>query len=613
MNKKNVTKASSREQIGKWTQATLIFIKKILRWRWLGVVIIAAATIGMFWNVIPKIATYNMDGDAMFNAWTLSRNHHCILLQGCPNYVDGNIFFPQKDTMLYSETQLSAGLLTLPLYFINDNPLFANNVWTILSMFFSGWFMYLLARRLSRGNEVFAIASGLVFEFAPYKMVGLVHLQNLSIFWLPLIILLIINYASKPRKRTLIGLLLACVMLFYASWYQMAFAIVAIVLTLLGIGLFKLAPWRRIGWLSATVVLAVLSTLPLALQYVQFSKESGAKYSLVDQTFYSSSVADYFIPSSTTLEGQWIHKADPDLVERYNSDSTSYHGFILYIAAAVVIILGIVYRKRDEVWRYVHRWSMIAGGLILAGVTMSLGPLLKLRDSISYSLPSGDRFIELAVPLPYIIVDVLLPQLSFIRAIGRSTVIVLFALCIILALLPLVLAKVRKKSLRIGIVVAILAVIFIELMPYRPLGITKNPYFNNMTIPAAYTYIRDTPEIDNIVVLAADNKYPGSKEEPKNKIPRITTFEQVMWAGYHNKNIFNGYSGYFPPGYNETLEDFIDFSKADIPKMQQLGIKYILVDTLLSTSDPTLDERVAEAAESSVYKDSRFVLVKISE
>lgn len=593
----------------------LSFLKKAFKKHWLGALIITAATLFFFWSFLPRLATYNAGGDAMFNAWTLARNHHCLLMQGCPDYADGNIFFSNENSMLYSETQLSAGLLTLPLHFINDSPIFSYNVWTILSMFFSGLFMYLLAMRLSKGNKLFSIASGLVFQFAPYKAVSLIHLQNLSIFWLPLIILFIVCYAQKPKRRYLVGLLISCVLLFYASWYQMVFALAGIAVVLLGIGIFKIAKWRKVGLMAATVFVAIIATLPLAIQYINFSKQDEAKYGLLEQTTYSSSVADYFIPPTSTLEGKWVQQ-NIDIgykIERFNADSSSYHGLILYVVGFAVILLGIIFRKRDEIWKYIHRWSIVAGGVILAGLIISLGPLLKVFDKISYPLVNGGHTVDLTIPLPYIIVDILLPQLSFIRAIGRSTVLVLFGLCIILALLPLLLPKVRNKVLRIGIVVVILAAIFVELMPYRPLGITNNPFYKNATIPAAYTYIKDSPEVDNIVILAADYDYPGSKGEPPHKIPRYTAHEQVLWAGYHNKNIFNGFSGYFPERYNVTLEDFIDFKPDDIPKMEQVGLEYILVDKLLSKLDPELDQKVAEATATKVYEDERFSLYKISE
>src|ERR1700722_8856544 len=142
--KNSLKKALSKKEIKNITK----------RWRasWTGVVVILILTIIFFWPIIIRMGSYSPGGDAAFNAWTLARDQHCILRENCPSYLNGNIFFPHKDTMLYSETQLSAGFLTLPLFLINQNPIFSYNVWTILSMFFSGLFMFYLARYLSRGN-----------------------------------------------------------------------------------------------------------------------------------------------------------------------------------------------------------------------------------------------------------------------------------------------------------------------------------------------------------------------------------------------------------------------------------------------------------------------------
>jgi len=53
----------------------------------------------------------------MFNAWTLARDHHCILHQACSNYSNGNIFYPNKDSMLYSETQYQRGSNTTTAFY----------------------------------------------------------------------------------------------------------------------------------------------------------------------------------------------------------------------------------------------------------------------------------------------------------------------------------------------------------------------------------------------------------------------------------------------------------------------------------------------------------------
>src|SRR3954465_10887800 len=91
-------------------------LQVFFRRTWVGLLVITLATVIFFAPLIVQISSYSEGGDAMFNAWTLARDQHCILHEGCSHYSDGNIYFPNKDSMLYSETQLSAGLLTLPLH-----------------------------------------------------------------------------------------------------------------------------------------------------------------------------------------------------------------------------------------------------------------------------------------------------------------------------------------------------------------------------------------------------------------------------------------------------------------------------------------------------------------
>lgn len=97
------------------------------------------------------MGSYIDGGDAMFNAWTLSRNHHCIMRENCTDYTDANIYFPNKDTMLYSESQLSAGLLTLPIYAISKNPIVTYNFWTIMSFFWLAYLCTFWQNTLARG------------------------------------------------------------------------------------------------------------------------------------------------------------------------------------------------------------------------------------------------------------------------------------------------------------------------------------------------------------------------------------------------------------------------------------------------------------------------------
>lgn len=589
-----------------------LYIADFFGRHWKGTAIIVVLTLVFFWPLITRISTYSVGGDASFNAWTLARNQHCILQQECPNYADGNIYFPHKDTMLYSETQLSAGLLTLPLYFINDNPLFSYNVWTILSVFFAAWFTYLLVKRLSRGNEVVSVVAGLVFAFAPFKMAAIFHLQNLSIFYLPLAVLLIIKYLDTKLKRYL-GLLFATLaLLFYASWYQMAFALIALGILVGGMMLLRLAHWKRGLIILGVVGLAVLSTAPLALEFMRFSKANDANFSIKDQLLYSSSLADYFIPQENTMVGKLYYDMNPGTQKNaYNLDSYSYHSVTLYALAGTLIIVGFIWywRKRKTrskeavAQRQEYKYILIFLAMIIVGLIISLGPLLKIKGDFLYSAPGSDA--AAAIAMPWLAVDRFLPQLQFIRAIGRASVIMLFGLCCMLAFLPRYLRASRLheryKPVVLWLVVALLV---FELMPLYRFPISPASYTQNLQVPAVYQYIKEHKEINDIVILRSVDDYPGAP------IP-VMRAEDVLWAGYHNRNIFNGYSGYTPPMYFETFYDFVYLEPDDIPKMQKLGLRYALIDKQLSAPRPFLIEAAAQLLPNKVYEDSRYVLREI--
>jgi hypothetical protein len=578
---------------------------------WIGLVIILIITLAFFYPVLTRVSTYNAGGDAMFNAWTIARDQHCILRENCPNYVNGNIFYPNKDSMLYSETQLSAGLLTLPFYFINPTPVFSENMWTIISFLLAGIFMYLLAKYLSKGNELFSIMAGLAFEFAPYKIVQIPHLQSLSIFYLPLIVLFMLKYMNKQSFKYLVGLFIALVLLFYASWYQMVFVLLVIMAILVFAWIFKLAKTRPSLMLFGVIVLALIATLPLALKYVSFSKSTGATFGASQQNIYSSSLADYFIPFNSTLLGHVYYSIrNHAQVNSYSPDGVAYSSYTLYLVAFVMFIVSFIHRKRSQKWSKIFRLVSIILIVALLGFLMSLGPFLKIKASYIHTIASPSGPIDFAIALPYLLVDKLLPQLSFIRAINRATVIVLFSLCCLLALVPLVLAELKIKRKTFYSIAGIIFVGLVVEMATWGYPMSNNPYLYKLNVPNVYKFIKDDDQVNDIVVLAPDSNYPGQ--------PPITNvgfehgiFEEVLWAGYYNKNTFNGYSGYFPPNYFTEINEFDNFQPSDLALMRSLGLRYILVDKELSTSEPNLVKNISGTGLREIYHDKSYVLFKI--
>lgn len=629
----------------KWT-------KGFFRRHWIGAIVILAATLIFFGPVIARIDSYSPGGDAMFNAWEMRRNQNCILRQNCPDYTDANIYYPNADTMLYSETQFSAGLVTLPLYWLNDNPIFAYNVLTIASFFLSGFFMYLLAKYLSRGakwSEVFAVLAGLVFAFAPVKMAAIYHLQNLCIFCLPLAVLLILKFldiytlrgvsaaksAAKttkkskkattteqshawrmwvtkarlrlyelPGKRYLVGLFLTLLYVFYASWVQMVFVLMAMGVLLLCALIFKLAKLKPLVIVFAVVSLAALATLPLATQYIRFSQGDHARFGLADQLMYSSDLVDYVIPHHDTLLGKAYYGVDQRAVTNsYNPDSYSYMGIVLYVTAAVLLVTAFRMRKRNEAAGRNYKFLVLFAIIAIIGFVVSLGPFLKIEGHFFFPQIAED--FKSVIPLPWLLVHELLPQLDFIRAIGRAAVLVLFALCCMLAFVPLYLQRVKVKKNMYIIVAVISALVVIELLPARQIAMATHERAYNLSIPPVYHYIKEHKEVDNIVILVSDYDYPMAP------IP-MARAEHVLWAGYHNKNIFNGYSGIEPKNYIRDKEDYDDFHADDIAKLKKIGIDYVLVDKVLFQSHPERIDRIdCILEEGKVYSDNAFNLYKL--
>lgn len=595
----SISSAKSIAQNVSWN--CLKSLLKFLKEYKIGLSVILFCTLFFFAPLMSHLGTYSEGGDAMFNAWTLSRDHHCLLGQGCQTYSDGNIYFPNKDTMLYSETQLSAGLLTLPLDLIDQNPIFANNVLTIFSFFMTGLGMYLLARYLSKGNEALSILAGLVFEFSPLKMAAVWHLQNLSIFCLPFAVLFVLKYIDTKKRRNLALLFISLLYVFYASWYQMFFVLFSVGLLVLFLLLLRYAKLKVGLTILLVMFAALLATAPVAKEYMRFSKENKATFSVNDQVTYSSSLVDYVTPYDGTLLGKILYANSPDHQKNsFNLDSFSYHGLVLYTISAITI--GIVFWNRKK-HRVIKRQAIAFGLLGVSGFVISLGPLLKVAGSHLYHFGG----LLLAVPLPWLLIDKFLPQLSFIRAIGRSSIITLFALCCILALFALLIKGYQKtnRKMYIGVHVLIIAFAIFELMPLYQVKMTNKSYAYNLEVPAVYKFVKQHDEINNLIVLQA-KEYEGATFW-------FSRAETVLWSGYHNKNIFNGYSGYTPPRYFEDYSDFVNFDKYDISKMKNIGIRYVVVDNQLMDNKPEALANIHNLlGPKRVYRDNRYDIFKLN-
>jgi hypothetical protein len=412
---------------------------------------------------------------------------------------------------------------------------------------------------------------------------------------LPLAILFILKYLDTKRRRYLAYLFLALVYVFYASWYQMVFTLMALGFVLLGQLWIKKTNFKALCICGLVVVAAVVATLTLAKEYLRFSKESGAEYTMEEKIINSSSVTDYFVPTPVTLSG----KAFMASGHGFGANTWSYPGISLYILVIVGGLWLIVRQRKKIAAAFVKLYvAFMAIGFVT--FIISLGPVLRYKGHHLYNVIGH----EVVIPLPYVLIDKL-PMLGFMRQPARATMLVTFALCCLLALLAIPLAKEAfYKKHRFLINSGIVLLLIIDLLPLSLVSLDPHPHAYHPEVPKVYQYIKKNPEIDNIIILQA-------KEYPNVSFWFART-ENVLWAGYHNRNIFNGYSGYIPPTYEADYSDFVNLDADDPAQMKHFGLRYVIVDSELYTNKPEVLKKVPEIlGDRPLYSDDRYKLYKL--
>lgn len=340
--------------------------------------------------------------DPGLNTWLLWWNAHSVPFT--PGWWDAPQFHPAPGMLAVSEHLAGLAVLATPLQKLGASPLLAYNVLFLLSFALSALGAHLLAHELSQRHDA-GLVAGLAFGFAPYRAGQLAHLQVLSAWPMPLVLLGLHLYLRTRRRRFLL--------LFGGAWlwqalingYFMAFVSL---LVLLWLGWF-LASSRdlRAGLaIFATWALCALPLVPLVLAYSRVH------------------ALQEFAPRLDELESMsadalsWLDGA-PLLLHRRaqtsgNAEAWLYPGLTapgLVLVAALSSLLAWRRRERSPAagWRaWLH--LALAGlaalfGLValLAAVfgswSLRLGPLLLSVSEGALHKPLGLAFTALLVAL----------------------------------------------------------------------------------------------------------------------------------------------------------------------------------------------------------------------
>ena len=140
--------------------------------------------------------------DDLLFMWTLAWNTHALVTEPLSIF-DANIFYPNANTLAYSENLIGSAFFAAPVLWLTGNPVLAVNVVALLSCVLSGLGAYVLGRRVGLSTPA-AVLAGLIFAFSPPRFFrfGQIHLTVVQ--WIPFALASLHAYLDGGRRRDLL-------------------------------------------------------------------------------------------------------------------------------------------------------------------------------------------------------------------------------------------------------------------------------------------------------------------------------------------------------------------------------------------------------------------------
>ena len=469
--------------------------------------------------------------DPLLSIWRLGWIAHA--LRTAPSQLfDANIFYPAKDTLAFSDATLLQGLIGAPLFWLGAPPVLVYNLLLLIGFAGSGLAMYILARHLT-GSMGASLVAAAVCTVLPYRIEHVMHLELQWLMFVPLTwwALHLLVERGSWRWGAFAGLcfwlqVLACI--YYGVFLAMTLVVFVPVLLL--------ASGRRQakGALPGLVVagaVAVLLTLPFALPYRAAAQSVGTR-PLDDIALYSATPVNYL--STSALSWVWGWTAD-----RWGGPELRLFPGV----AAVLLALMALLRRPSRI-------VLVYLALTVFAVDLSFG----------LNGPGYRWLIEHV------------SALQGFRALARFGAIAGVALAVLAAFGAHALFTMSHASGVLRVTIALLSVLMIADYGVRPINVMEG---DPVEPPDVYKLLSRAPAG---VIL----------ELPLPQLDRLPGNEPMYeaWSLWHWKPLVNGYSGYYPREYIETVARMKAFpDDISLAQLRTHHVRYVVVHRELYDPD----------------------------
>lgn len=493
----------------------------------LALVLFAALSALHTWPLAPHVGTLSRhdNSDAVLNEWAVAWVAH-QLPRDPVHLFDANIFYPEPNTLAFSEHLFVQAVMGAPLLWAGVPTLLVHNLLILAGFTLTGWVMTLVMRRWT-GSWSAGILAGMVLAFNSHSLTRIAHLQAVHVEFLPLALLALDRLLRYPNIANALKLAAAFVLQSLTSNYLLVF----MTFGMAGAGLVRVKEWlgkgrsRTLGLVVLAGLVAVVLLTPFLLPYVQAQRTQGLTRSLEETSRYAASWQDYLSAVGKVHYRTW------------SAPLWRGEGVPLF-PGAVAALLALVACASGDAWR--HRVARMWLAVAIVGFLLSFGTALP-----------GYSVLYHAVPL-----------LQGIRASVRFGFLVIAGVA---ALAGFGLARLQTRYVsRPGLVKAFTgaALVLVTAETLRiPVG-----YREPHRTPAAYEMLRSEA---NAVLVELPMPEPRNFHE---------NGPFMLHATVHWQPMLNGYSGFLPRSYVTHYERLKSFPDEDsIAYLREIGVTHVVV------------------------------------
>jgi hypothetical protein len=523
------------------------------RWREAAAVTLLAATLAAVMTY-PAVVDLDEAGrvdshDGRWAIWNVGWIAHALVTDPTELY-QTNIFHPYRDSLVFAEANLFAGLLAVPAYLATGSAFVAHNSVLLIAFMLSFLGMYALTRYLTHSPAA-SIAPAIAFAFCPYIFARVPHISLQLMAGMPFALVALHRLVDRRTvgRAVVLGAVLAAQAL--ATGYYGIFAGLSVGLGVLFFGATR-GLWRdRMYWLTCALaaLVAITLVLPFFLPYVELQRETGFGRSLEEARTYSADWRAYFASSA------WTHRWMLPLLGSWRE--VLFPGFLVTLGGAVGawLVATRATRPRQEI-------GVFYGLVASLAVWLSYGPQAGL----------------------YTVLYEALPVMSLIRAPVRVAVLVPLSLGVLCALgLSIMGAGWDQRRRRVvGAVAALLVTLELVEAPIQ--------WYPASSDSPAYAVLAELP-VGPVLELPFYDEAAGFEWH--------TVY--LLASTRHWKRVVNGYGDFFPEEFVADAPMLAGFpSTESFARLAQMDVRYVLVHFNLRGSP----EQSAWGARVAPYRSS---------